>query len=147
MPTFEASVLIAAEPTAVETVLLDRDLAPRWTAGLERLELVEGRPGEPGSIGHAHYREGGRRYVLTDVLEEVEPARRYVSTVSGGGIRARVETVLEPVGQHETRMLVRWSGRGTNPVTLLVLPFLRRRVRQRSEADLEALKALVEARS
>lgn len=147
MPTVEVSVLIAADPIAIETVLLDADLAPLWTSGLERLELVHGHAGEAGSVGHAHYREGSRRYLLTDVLEEVEPARRYVSRVSGGGIRARIETLLQPVGKHDTRMTLRWSGRGTNPLTFLVLPFMGRRVRQRSQADLEALKALVEERA
>ena len=146
MPTVEVSVRIAATPADVEAVLLDAGLAPRWTAGLERLELVEGRLGEAGSVGHAHYREGKRHYVLTDVLEEVEPGRRYRSRVSGGGIEAHVETLLEPVGEHETRMTLRWSGRGTNPVTLLVLPFMGRRVRERAQADLESLKTLVEAR-
>jgi hypothetical protein len=85
--------------------------------------------------------------VLDDVLLEVEPGRRYLSRVSGGGLEARVETLLEPVGEGETRMLLRWSGRGTNPVTFLLLPFMGRRVRQRAQADLEALKALVEERS
>ncbi len=145
MPSVEVSTRIAAEPAAIEAVLLDADLAPRWTAGLERLELVEGRPGQAGSTGRAHYREGGRRYVLEDVLEEVEPGRRYRSRVRGGGIEARVETILEPTGGGDTQVTLRWAGRGTNPVTFLVLPLMRTRIRARAQADLESLKVLVEA--
>jgi uncharacterized protein YndB with AHSA1/START domain len=147
MPTIEASVRIAASPADIEAVLLDAELAPKWTSGLERLELISGRPGGAGSVGHAHYREGGRSYVLTDVLEEVEPGRRYLSRISGGGIALRVETLLEPVADGETQISLRWSGRGTNPVTFVALPFMRARVRERALADLEALKALVEARA
>jgi hypothetical protein len=144
MPTIEVSVCIAAPAAAIEAVLLDAELAPRWTSGLERLELVDGCTGAAGSVGHAHYREGGRYYVLTDVLEEVEPGRRYLSRVTGGGIAVRVETILEPVSDDDTQMTLRWSGRGTNPVTFMVLPFMRGRIRERALADLESLKSLIE---
>ena len=144
MPTVGASIRINAPVDVVVAVLLDADKAPLWTSGLDRLELVEGSVGEPGSIGRAHYQEGDRRYVLNDVLEEVDPGRRYVSRISGGGITARVETVLQPMTPGETRLQLRWSGRGTNPVTWLMLPFMRRRMAERMATDLDALRVLAE---
>jgi hypothetical protein len=146
VPTIEESTNIAAPPSAVSDVLLDVDAAPQWTSGLERLELVEGVAGEPGSIGHAHYAEGARRYVLEDRLLEVVPGRYFRSEIRGSGIRAKVETELAEIPSG-TRVTIRWIGTGTNPVTKLVLPFMRRQVSQRTREDMRALRDLVERRS
>jgi hypothetical protein len=145
MPTIERTIRIAAPPEDVAEVLLDADRAPAWTAGLERLELVAGEPGTPGCVGHAHYVEAGRRYVLEDVLLDVTPNQRYRSRVRGGGIAATVETTLDRIGDAQTLLTLRWSGRGTNPVTALALPFLRRRIAERTDADLRSLRRLAEA--
>jgi hypothetical protein len=144
MPTVESSIRIGVPPSEVTRVLLDADLAPRWTDGLERLELIEGEPGQAGSVGHAHYLEGGRRYVLVDVLEEVTPGRYYRSRVAGGGIAATVETTLEPVGRDATQLTVRWVGKGTNPLTKVTLALMKRQITKRTESDLKSLRDLGE---
>lgn len=144
MPTVVASVAISAPAEAVAEVLLDAELAPIWTAGLSRLELLEGKVGEPGSIGLAHYERGTSRYVLEDRLLSVDPGRRYVSQVSGGGLRARVETTLEEAAG-ETTVTIRWAGTGTNPITRVLLPLMRRRIAKQARADLTALRDLVES--
>jgi carbon monoxide dehydrogenase subunit G len=136
-------VVIAATPEQIGAVLHDADAAPRWTEGLERMEVTEGEPGVAGSVGLAHYEEGGRRYTMIDRLLEVDPGRYYRSEITGGGLRAIVETTLEPVA-HGTRVTISWAGRGTNPVTTLLLAFMGSRVRQRALSDLEALRDLVE---
>lgn len=145
MPVVDASVFVAAPPTAVSAVLLDADAAPLWTAGLERLELIEGKVGEPGSVGHAHYREGKRSYVLEDRLVSVDPNCRYVSTITGGGLTADVETTLEPMGDG-TMITITWAGTGTNPFTRLVISLMKRRIGKRAGRDLDALRTLVESR-
>lgn len=146
MPTIEESADIAASPSAVSDVLLDIDAAPLWTSGLERLELVEGIAGEPGCLGRAHYVEGSRRYVVQDRLIEAVPGHHFKSEIRGGGMRAAVETRLGeiPAG---TRVTIRWVGTGTNPITKLILPLLRRQVSKRTQEDLQALRDLVERRS
>lgn len=146
MTTVEVSVVIAASPESVSEVLLDADAAPLWTSGLERLELVRGTAGLAGSVGLAHYVEGGRHYTLEDRLLEVDPARHFESEVRGGGLKAVVETNLERLPDG-TRTTIRWSGTGTNPLTWLMLPFMRRSVGRRCREDLESLRALVESRA
>ena len=145
MTTIEESVEIAASPGSVTDVLLDVDAAPLWTSGLERLELVAGVAGQPGSVGLAHYREGGRRYTIEDRLLEVTLGRYFKSEIGGGGLRATVETTLETVAAG-TRMTIRWSGTGTNPLTKVMLPLMKKSIRRRSQEDLQALRRLVEAR-
>lgn len=145
MPVIERTIRIGVPPEAVAKVLLDADLAPKWTAGLERLEVVAGALGQPGCVGHAHYVENGRRHVLEDVLLDVTPNRRYRSRVRGGGIAATVETTLEPIGNDKTHLTLRWSGRGSNPLTMIALPLMKRRIARRTDADLRSLRRLAEA--
>jgi uncharacterized protein YndB with AHSA1/START domain len=144
MPTIEATTQIAAPPDAVTEVLLDADLAPQWTAGLERLEFVSGVPGEAGCVGRAHYRRGRRRSTLVDVLEVVIPQEFYQSRLSGGGIAATVETTLTPVGEGTTEISIRWNGTGTTPLTRLILPLMKRRIARAAADDLASLRQLVE---
>ena len=146
VPRIEETTDIAASPSAVSDVLLDIDAAPLWTSGLERLELVEGVAGEPGSLGQAHYVEGSRRYVVEDRLIEASPGRHFKSEIRGGGMRATVETTLNEIPSG-TRVTIRWVGTGTNPVTKLMLALLRRQVRKRTREDMHALRDLVERRS
>ncbi|MDJ0923505.1 MAG: SRPBCC family protein [Acidimicrobiia bacterium] len=143
MVTIEASVEIAATPDTITDVLLDIDAAPLWTSGLERLELVAGVPGGPGSVARAHYVEGRRRYVLEDRLLEASPGSHFRSLITGGGLEATVDTTLEPF-PHGTIVTIRWMGKGTNPITRALLPLMRKRIAERSREDLRALKSLIE---
>lgn len=145
MPTVVSSVVIAAPAQEVVEVLLDAESAPLWTEGLERLELVEGTVGEPGSVGVAHYVEGNRHYTLEDRLLSVKPNQHYVSEISGGGLKARIETTLEEAGD-KTTMTIRWSGTGTNPISWVMLPLMRNRIARQSATDLVSLRELVESR-
>jgi len=144
MPTIETRVDIAAPSESVASVLLDADLAPMWTRGLDRLELIEGAVGEAGSVGLAHYVEGRRKYTLRDRLISATPCRHYVSQITGGGLKATVETSLEPLADG-TRMSVRWVGRGTNLITRLTIPLMKPLISKRSEDDLRSLRRLVES--
>jgi uncharacterized protein YndB with AHSA1/START domain len=144
MPAIEVETVIAASPMAVSDALLDIDLAPLWTSGLEGFELIEGEIGQPGCVGRAHYFENGRRSTLEDRLLEATPGRSFRSELTGEGLRARVETDLAEV-PGGTRMTIRWSGTGTNPLTRLLLPLLKTRLRKRSQQDLETLKRLIES--
>ena len=146
MPTIEERIDISASPSAVTEVLFDIDAAPLWTSGLERLELVEGSIGESGCVGLAHYVEGSRRYVVEDRLVVSTPDSYFKSRIRGGGLKATVETTLDeiPTG---TQVTIRWRGTGTNPLTKLVLLFMRRRVGRRMRQDMRALRDLIERRA
>jgi hypothetical protein len=145
MPVVEQSVVIAASPETVSDVLLDIEAAPLWTSGLEQMELVEGVPGQSGCRGLAHYVEDGRRYTVEDHLIDAVPGDHFKSQINGGGLRATIETRLEEV-TGGTRTTIHWSGTGTNPITKLVLPFLKAKIESRCQEDLQSLRRLVEAR-
>lgn len=142
--TFEASIFIAAPPEAVTRVILNPDLAVRWTTDLERFEVVHGNAGQPGAVARLHYLQGGRPYVMQDELLEVDPGRRYRSRVSGEAVVAEVVTTLIPE-EGGTRLVIRWAGSGRRFPLSLLLPLMRRSVVRQAEADLGKLKSLVES--
>ena len=142
----EATVEIGATPEAVTAVLLDADLAPQWTSDLERLEVVEGVPGEPGCLGRAHYRQGRRRSVLEDRLVEAVPNRRYRSHIVGDGMEIDVRTELIPIDRG-TRLRLIWDGKASGRLGRIALRAMRARIRRRAIADLRSLQRVVESRS
>ena len=81
---------------------------------------------------------------MEDQLLEVEPARRFLSRVSGEAVEAEVETRLVPT-DGGCRVVVRWSGRGKPLVLRLLLPLARRSIARRTLVDLKKLKELAEA--
>jgi hypothetical protein len=143
MPTVEATIEIAQPPEVIAEALLDPENAVHWTTDLERFEIISRKPGEVGSVAHLHYVQSGRPYVMEDRLEEMVPNRYFRSTVTGGGLKAQVETWLR--GKNgSTDVTVRWSGTGTSLPLRIMLPFLRSSIRRQTLTDLDKLKSLIE---
>lgn len=145
MTTFIVSTLINQPLDIVTKALMNPENFPYWTTDLVKFEVMKGTPGEVGSIGHLHYLQKGRSYVMEDKLIYCEPGKKYVSQVSGDALTAIVETVLHPLG-NKTEMKVTWSGKGKLFFLKILLPVLRGKLIKQSKAELETFKKLVETK-
>jgi uncharacterized protein YndB with AHSA1/START domain len=145
MPTIEATVEIAQPPETVAEAFLDPANAVYWTSDLDRFEVISRKPGEVGSVAHLHYNQDGRPYILEDVLEEMVPNQYFRSNVTGGGLKAQVETWLREKNGG-TEVTVRWSGTGNSLLMRLFLPFMRGAILRQASTELETFKTLVETR-
>ena len=124
---------------------MNPDNFPYWQKDLKKFEIIKRTPGEVGSIGHLHYSQKGRSYVMEDKLIYCEPGKKYISQVSGDAMTARVETTLQSL-DGKTEMSLKWSGKGKIFLLKLLLPFLRKKMIIQSRKELETFKHLVETR-
>lgn len=145
MTTFKVNTVINQPADIVVKALMNPDNFPYWTTDLERFEVIKGKPGEVGSIGHLHYVQKGRSYIMEDKLIYCEPGKKYVSKVTGDVITATVETTLQSKG-NKTEMNTRWSGKGNIFILKILLPLIRFRMIKQSKAELETFKKLVETK-
>jgi hypothetical protein len=145
MVTFEVSTTINQPVDIVVTALMNPDNFTYWTTDLEKFEVIKGKPGEIGSIGHLHYMQKGKSYVMEDKLIYSDPGKKYVSQVTGDALTATVETTLHTM-DNKTQMNIKWSGKGNILILKLLLPFLRHNMIKQSRKELEIFKGLVEAK-
>ena len=145
MTAFKISTTINQPIDIVIKALMNPDNFPYWTTYLEKFEVIKGKPGEAGSIGHLHYSQKGRSYVMEDKLIYCEPGKKYVSRVSGDVIIADVETTFHSSG-NVIEMNISWSGKGKIFFLKLLLPLLRGKLIKQSKSELETFKKLVEIR-
>jgi len=143
MVSFTVNTIINQPKDIVVKALMIPENHTYWTTNLEKFEVIEGKPGEAGSIGHLHYVEKGKSYLMEDKLIHCDPGTKYVSEVKGEAIKARVETLLESTG-NRTKMSITWIGKGKVLVLRLLLPLLRNKIKSLAQKDLDKFKNLVE---
>lgn len=145
MTTYEVSTVINRPVGIVVKALMNPDNYPYWHTGLEKFEVVEGKPGEVDSVGRLHYSERGNSYVMEEKLIYRDPTRKYVSQVTGDALTARVETILISSGGR-TKVTIEWSRKAKALPLKLLLPLMRGKMMRQSKAELETFKALVETK-
>lgn len=144
MIRFTTSVHIDRPPDLVNRAYTDPENMPYWTKHLQKFEVVRGNLNEAGAIARLHFNKNGRHYIMEDELLETEPGRRYRSRVSGQGLVAEVETLLEETG-NGTQITLKWEGRGKSFPLNLMLHLLRGRIKREAISELIEFKNLVES--
>jgi len=145
MVRFRISTVIHKPADVVARALNNAENAPYWTTDLVKFEVIKGGPDMVGSVGHLHYLQKGRSYILVDKLIYCEPGKKYISEVEGEAISARVETTLNDQGG-KTEMDLVWEGKGRNLALKVLLPLLKGRMIRQSKKELETFRELVETR-
>ena len=143
MISFSVNTIINQPVEIVVKALMNPDNFPYWQTDLEKFEVIKETPDRVGSIGHLHYNQKGRTYILEDKMLFCDQGKRYVSQVSGAAIKATVETILDSI-DNKTEITLKWSGKGNILILKLMLPFLREKMIKQSQAELDKFKELVE---
>jgi len=143
MITFTVNTIINQPVDIVVKALMNSDNFPFWQTDLVKFEVIKETPDKVGSIGHLHYNQKGRSYILEDKMIFCDPKKKYISQVSGDAINATVVTILNSIDT-KTEMIIKWSGKGNILILRLMLPFLRGKMIKQSKAELETFKKLVE---
>lgn len=145
MTIFEVDIIINQPVDVVTEALTNPDNFPFWQTDLVKFEVIKGKAGEIGSLGHLHYSQKGKSYILEDKLIQCTPGEKYVSEVTGDALTAQVETLLIASG-HKTKMILKWSGKGKVLFLKIILPFIRRKMMRRTKKELEIFKELLETK-
>jgi hypothetical protein len=120
------------------------DNMKRWQPTLVAFDRLSGIPGQPGAVSKLTYEENGRTVILTETItlrrEPEEFAGRYDSAMATNAIHNR----FERLGPTQTRWAITadFEFRG---LWRLLTPFLRGTIAQRTRADLERFKSLLES--
>lgn len=145
MTTYEVSTVINRPVDIVVRALMNPGNFVHWYLGLEKYELVYGKPGEVDSVGRLHYSRNGGSYVVEDRLIYKDPGRKYVSQITGNSLTAKIETTLISEGGM-TEVTRSWSGKATSFPLRLLLPFKKGKMMRQSKLELETFRQLVESR-
>lgn len=143
MTTLQRELTIERPITAVWAVFEDPANVQRWQPALQRVELLRGRPGEPGAVSRLTVRERGFPITLVETVLEARPYV-YSAVYESPQVINRVVNTFEPLGTEHTRY------RLTAEITLqsgwlrLTTPVLLGIVVGRIEADMQRFKQLVE---
>lgn len=144
MIRFMINTYVSKPPEMVNQAFTNPENMPYWTKHLEKFEVVSGKLTKAGALARLHFKRKGKSYIMEEKLLETEPGRRYKSRVSGQGIIAEVETLIEPI-ENGTKITIRWKGRGkTAPVNLFIHLF-RGRIKNSAASELSEFKSLVES--
>jgi len=143
MPQFEISIIINQPIGIVYQAFIDSDNMLKWTKDLERIEIVKGTFGEIGATIRLHYNQKGRKHILVDSLEYLDPGKRIKSRVTGGGLNTSVETTFTSINS-KTKMTMIWKGRGDNIIVAIILTILKKKIRKGAQSEIALFKELVE---
>jgi uncharacterized membrane protein len=140
---FNISLVIDKPIKIVYQAYIDPENMMQWTKDLEKFEIIKGKFGEIGATARLHYNQKGSKSILEDKLEYLEPGKKIVSQVTGGGLKARVETAFIS-GTDKTELFLIWNGKGNNIFITFILAILKKKIKSQARSELDKFKVLVE---
>ena len=143
MVEFEAHTFIHKPVEIVVRAFLNPENMLYYTTDLVKYEVISGGADIAGSVMHLYYKNKGRTYKMEDTLEFCEPGKKYISTVSGEALKARVE-INFTAEQGGTLMSLSWSGKGKVIFLKFFLRLLLGKIKRQALAELEKFAEMVE---
>jgi hypothetical protein len=122
----------------------DLDKAPDWITGLERTELVEGKPGQANSSVRYYFSENGKIVEFFERVISVIPEKKFASDLENKVLRMRSITDFSALNADETDVQIHNEVRGKGFWMRLFLPLMKGMMKKRQQGDLANLKARLE---
>jgi uncharacterized protein YndB with AHSA1/START domain len=144
MPRLSHEAVLRAPPEKVFRALTDFEAMPSWLPGLRETEVMNEGPLARGTVVMQRRRAMGRMAAFTLTVLHADPPRELVVDHVRDAQRAGVWTWRLDPAPEGTRLAVTVDFVLPGFVNLL-LPFVRRAMRNGLEADVEALRRRVEA--
>jgi len=121
----------------------DPDNLPRWISGLQRIEQIEGAPGEVGSVSKHIYLEKGRIVEMIETITAHEPERHFEGELETTGMKCTIQVDFVDRGD-STLMRFRCDFHSQGLMMKLMMPFMKGHIRERQSGDMQRFKRLVE---
>ena len=144
MISYRFQTTIDRSPDEVWAYAVDLRRHPEWM-DIRDAALVSGDPTVVGAVGRESLRIGPRTYEVRVTVEAAEPGRLVAWRFKGAApLEGEAQLELEPV---DGRTRATWSGETRlRGLWRLAQPLLAREIRSGEAAELEKLKAILEAR-
>ena len=136
-------VLIDAPREAVWAAFDDPDNMPRWQPTLTSFTHKSGTPGQVGAVSDLVYEENGRRVEMTETITERREPDFMAGIYSSSYGKTIIVNHFEEAGERQTRWVV-YANHMFKGIMKLMGLFIARSIRNRTDADLERFKLLVE---
>ena len=136
------STTIAKPPEEVFPYLFDDDKVPQWTTGLERYERLDGGALGKGSKFREVLEVSGQRIDGELEITAYDPPRGAESRTEVRGVDLIFRYDLQPDGSG-TRLTQSVEAKGGGLKGRVLIPVIQPHLERKLEADLNALKALL----
>lgn len=114
-----------------------------WLSSFEKLEHLEGVPGEVGAKSKHYYRNNRKLFELTETITKKEKYRYLCITLENPVMISRIENRFNSIG-NDTE-LVAISETKFKPIMLKIMStFMKKAFQKRQHSDLEKLKEVIE---
>ena len=134
---------LAKPPEEVFPYLFDDDKVPQWTTGLERYERLDSGPLGRGSRFREALEVSGQRIDGELEITAYDPPRGAESRTEVRGVDIVFTYELEPSGAG-TRLTQSVEAKGGGLKGRVLIPIIQPHLEKKLEADLAALKALLD---
>ena len=143
MTHFRTRVEIKQPVERVYDAFMDQSQRPRWRKGLQSVELVSGKLGEPGSKQKLTFADTGRDLVLDETIIDVVANEACYFRLDHASMYSLTNVVFrERDGKTRVSSAVHVHGNGL--LWRFLVPLMKGSFRRRQQADLKRFKALLE---
>lgn len=118
---YQVEILIDKPLDQVVALFDDPDNLGAWQPGFQSWEQLSGEHGQPGMQTRLVYLNGKRRVEMIETLEVYDLPREFTATFEAPGMKMRVQSLFEAVGEQQTR----WVSNNDGSVSGIMMRLVR----------------------